>query len=275
MRHAEQVVVMSRRAARRSTATACTDQPAPHGAGRSRRSGPARRSAWSTASASAPRRRAHRRGGGGRPPQRRHRRRLGDRQDGARPPDGRPDGRGLPGLRVRPPRRLRDARAPRRPADRGGSRRSTGAPSSSAAYPHAPERRRPATGHDSPTAPGRWRTRARNRLEAHREEVEPDRAPRELGARGQEGLRRPADALPLGGRDRLGERGPVTACLDLADGHARRRAPPPGRARRLPRAWRAARIVQPRRRRCRAAAASPRRPSRWSRPMPGSCAARS
>ena len=187
-------------ATRRSTATASTRPTCASWAGRSRCSALPRRSAWSTASASGPSAPPAPGGWSGATIERRDRRRVGDRQDRPGPPHGRPDGRGLPAVRIRPPRRLRDARAPRRAAGRGLSpihRRSF----QSVAYPGLSVDGRPRS--RSPTAPGRWRTRGPEAAQAHRDEVEADRAPGELRAPARKRLGRAADAGPLGGRDRL------------------------------------------------------------------------
>ena len=226
----------SSRARRRSTATASTARTCACWRAPWPRSSPARRSASWTASGSGPRAPAHRAVVGGDHRSAVHRRRVGDRQDRARPPHGRADGGGLSRLRLRPARRLRDPRAPRRAAGRGalaaapallpvdglpGLRGTLGSPVALTG-PRSPR----AGGPRAPAiAPRRTAMRSRRTVR-----------PARSGWARQVGLGRPRDPGPLGRRDRLVEHGRIAARLDLADGHDRRRARPPGRAPRPPRA---------------------------------------
>ena len=100
-------------------------------------------------------------GRGGRPSQRVHRRRLGDRQDHAGPPHGRPDGGGLSRASA-----STSTSATRRPSTtpRCGPGAVAAAPAllPVGGLPRSTGGQR-WHGHGSPTAPGRWRTRARKR----------------------------------------------------------------------------------------------------------------
>ena len=138
-----------------------------------------------------------------------------------------------PRLRLRP-----TTSATRRPSTTprcgpAGSRRSTAAPSSRwpirTSIGGAPGSR---LAHDA----GVMAHPRPDGSEAHGDEVETGREPGEVRAARKEGLGRAADPDALGGRDRLRQGRRVRARLHLAEGQRRRRARPPGRARRPPRA---------------------------------------